>query len=170
MFDFHQKLKKVDNQLGFTLIELMIVLGISSILFGFVVFNLVRFQNTSSQQSNTDSLISDIRTQQQKAMEGITDGRPDSDDYGVYFQTNNYILFYGSVYNPVDPDNFQVDLPADLEFQSTTLPNNSIIFTRRSGEMPGFVVGQDSFTIRAVNIERDIVVTINRYGVITTVN
>ena len=155
---------------GFTLIELMVVIGISTALFGLIIFNLARFQNTSSQQSNTDSLISDIKTQQFKAMVGATEGRADSDSYGVYFYSDRYVLFHGSTFNPSEPTNFTVELPEDLEFQNTSFPGNTIVFEKLSGEIVGFTPGSDSFTIRALNINRDFVITLNRYGVIAGIN
>lgn len=170
MFNFEILKEKSSSQIGFTLIELLVVMSLFSILFGLATFSMFRFQGTSSQQSQTDTLISDIKAQQLKAMVGGTEGRNDSDNYGIYFLTDAYVLFHGNIYDSNDPDNFQIDLPSDLEFQNTTLLNNSIVFTKRSGELAGYVPGQDSFTIRALNIGRDIVVSINRYGVITTVS
>lgn len=145
------------------------MIGLFAILFGLTMFSLFRFQGQSSQQSSTDTLVSDIKSQQLKAMVGGTDGRDDSDSYGVYFLTDSYVLFHGASYDPGNPDNFQVNLPSDLEIQNSTLPSNSVVFERRSGEITGFIPGQDSFTIRALNINRDFVVIFNRYGVITEI-
>ena len=169
MIYYLNNLNKSRNK-GFSLIEIMVVMGLSAALFGFMVFNLVRFQGSSSQQSNTDSLISDIKNQQFKAMIGGTEGRADSDNYGVYFYSDRYVLFHGVNFDPVDPDNFTVDLPEDLEIQSISLPNNTILFTKLSGDISSYSQGSDSFTVRALNINRDFVITLNRYGVITGIN
>jgi prepilin-type N-terminal cleavage/methylation domain-containing protein len=163
-------LKKIRQQNGFTLIELMIVLGISATLFGLIIFDLVRFQNTNSQQSSSDSLVSDIRTQQFKAMFASTEGRADTDDYGIYFYSDRYVLFHGSSFNPSDPSNFTVELPEDLEIQSTSFPDNTIIFEKISGEILGYIPGANSLVLRAIRVNRDFTITLNRYGVITRIN
>jgi prepilin-type N-terminal cleavage/methylation domain-containing protein len=155
---------------GFTLIELMIVMGLSSILFGLIIFNLGRFQNSSTQHATTDSLVSDIRNQQSKAMLGDTEGGIDSSNYGIYFYADRYILFRGDTFNSNDPNNFEIELPPSLSFQSTSFPGNQIVFEKLSGEITGFTPGSDSVTVRAININRDFVITINRYGVIAGIN
>lgn len=155
---------------GFSLIELLVVMGLSSVLFGFIIFNLVRFQGSSSQQSNTDLLVSDIKNQQFKAMIGGTEGRTDSDNYGIYFYSDRYVLYHGVNFDPNDPDNFTVNLPDDLELQSISFPNNTILFMKLSGDVSDYVQGSDSFTVRALNINRDFIITLNRYGVITGIN
>jgi len=163
-------LRRLKHQNGFTLIELMIVLGISATLFGLIIFDLVRFQNTNSQQTSSDSLVSDIRAQQFKAMFALTEGRSDSSNYGIYFYSDRYVLFHGSIFNPVEPSNFTVELPEDLAILSTSFPDNTIIFEKISGEMSGYTPGADSLVLRAIRVNRDFTITLNRYGVITGIN
>jgi type II secretory pathway pseudopilin PulG len=164
------RIYSLNKQKGFTLVELMVIFGVGMILFGLVGFNMVRFQNTSSQQTSIDMLISDIKSQQFMAMSGATEGRATSDNYGIYFLQDEYVLFHGNVYNPTEPTNFTVELPSDVEIQSTTLPSNNVIFTKISGELSGFSVGNNTITVREKNINKQIVITLNKYGVITSVN
>lgn len=158
------------NGAGFTLIELLVVTSISAILFGLVTFNLVRLQNNTSQQSSLDTLISDLKSQQIKAMNGITEGRSTNDNYGIYFLADRYVLFHGTSYSSTDSTNFEVALPAGIEIQSTTLPNNTVIFTKLSGEVMGFISGNNTINVRETNINKQSTISINRYGVITSVN
>jgi prepilin-type N-terminal cleavage/methylation domain-containing protein len=167
---FHRTALKLKTQKGFTFIEIIIVLGITSILFGVMTFNLLRFKNSSSSQSNIDTLVSDLKNQQLKAMLGNTEGRAANDSYGIYFLSDKYILFHGTSYNPNDSANFPVNLPTDVQIQSTTLPNNTVVFTKISGEIPSFAQGSNTVTVKAVNINVQKVITFNRYGVITGVN
>ncbi len=154
------------SQKGFTLIELMLVSALGAILVGLVVFNLLRFQNSSSAQVNTDTLVSDLKSQQIKAMLGNTEGRNANDSYGIYFLSDRYVLFHGNTYVSTDSSNFAVKLPSNLVVQSTTFPSNTIVFTKLSGEIPGFVNGSNTVTLRAVNINKTMVLTLNRYGVV----
>jgi type II secretory pathway pseudopilin PulG len=160
----------LSKQKGFTLVELMVIFGVSMILFGLVAFNMIRFQNTSSQQTSIDTLISDLKSQQFMAMTGATEGRSTSDNYGIYFMQDEYVLFHGGTYNPADPTNFTIELPSDIEIQSTTLPSNNVIFTKISGEISGFTAGNNTITVREKNINKQVVITLNKYGVITSVN
>jgi prepilin-type N-terminal cleavage/methylation domain-containing protein len=155
---------------GFTLIELLAVMSIASILIGIVGFNFIRLQNTSSRRSSVNTLISDLKLQQVKAMSGSTEGRAVSDSYGIYFLADQYVLFHGSVYDEDDTANFPIVLPENIEIASTTLPDNTIVFANLSGEMNGFTDGNNTITVRELNSNTEQTVTINRYGVITSVN
>ena len=167
---FKISLRTLKSQKGLSLIELMVVMGASSILFGLILFNLFRTQNTSSQQSNVDTLVSDIKLQQFKAMYGATQGGSDSSDYGIYFYSDSYVIFKGSTFDPDDILNFTVELPDDLEIQNTTFAGNTIVFEKLSGDLTTYSPGMDSLTVKALTINKDIVLTLNRYGVITGIN
>ena len=160
----------IKSQRGFSLIELLVVMGASSILFGLIIFNIFRTQNSSSQQSNVDTLVSDIKLQQFKAMYGATQGGSDSSDYGIYFFSDSYVLFKGSAYDPDDVLNFTVELPDDLEIQNTNFAGNTVVFEKLSGDLIGYAPGMDSLNVKALTINRDIVITLNRYGVIIGIN
>ncbi|MBI2621279.1 MAG: type II secretion system protein [Candidatus Levybacteria bacterium] len=155
-------------QKGFSLLEIIITTTVMSIMFGLIVFSLLRTQSRTSAQSNLDKLNSDIVAQQIKAMTGATEGRTTTDDYGIYFLSDQYVLFHGSTYNPSEPTNFTVNLPQDLEIQSTTLPGNTLIFSKLSGEIVGFSESANTITIRLINTNEQRTVTLNRYGVITS--
>ena len=165
-----QKWLYLKSGAGFTLLEIMISTMIMALLFGVVSFNLLRAQNSSSQQSNLDKLVSDIRAQQSKAMTGATEGRTSSANYGVYFMSDKYILFHGNVYNPSDVTNFTVNLPEDVKIQSTTLPSNTLLFSILSGEIVGYSVLANSIIFTSINTNKQTVITLNRYGVVTGVN
>lgn len=158
------------SQKGFTFLEVMITTVTMAILFGVVTFNLLRAQNLSSKQSNLDKLVSDIRAQQTKAMTGSTEGRTTADNYGIYFMSDRYVLFHGSSYSSSDTTNYNVSLPSDVQIQSTTLPDNTLLFSTLSGEMIGYSQSANSIILKLVNAGDQSVITLNRYGVITGIN
>lgn len=161
---------KLNQNKGFTLIELLVVITIASILMGVVGFNFIRLQNTTSRRTIVNTLVSDLKLQQVKAMSGSTEGRTESDNYGAYFLADQYVLFHGDSYDENDTSNFPIELPENIEIASTTLPGNTIIFTKLSGEFMNFTNGSNTITVREINNNTEQTLTINRYGVITAVN
>lgn len=154
-------------QKGFSLIETVIVIGISLMLFGAITFNLFRAQSRSTIRANSDTIASDLRSQQTKAMTGATEGRSTPDSYGVYFLQDRYVLFHGNSYDPNDSSNFVVNLPTNTQILNTTFPNDTVIFSALSGEILGASASGNSVTIKTVNANDEFTITVNRLGVIT---
>jgi prepilin-type N-terminal cleavage/methylation domain-containing protein len=154
------------NQKGFTLPELLITMGIIAILFGFVSINLIRLQRYSSLTTTVDTLVSDLNSQQNKAMTLDTEGRGTNDDYGIYFETSRYTLFHGSVYPPLDASNFIINLDPSLTFSSITFPSSSVIFSKGSGET-GLVNGSNTTTLTDSTNGEQKIINVNKYGSIT---
>src|SRR3989344_9266975 len=76
---------------GFTLVELMVVMGIFALMLGFTSINLIRPQTQANLDTTVTTLVSDLKEQQIRAMTG--DG---PSDYGVNFEPGRYTLFTGS--------------------------------------------------------------------------
>ena len=146
----------------------MIVIGVSSVLFGLVAINLSKAQRSTSTSATVETLVSDIKSQQLKAMMGATEGRTGSDTYGLYFQSGSYTLFHGMTYFPADTANFVVTDDSATSF-STTLPNGLLIFSKISGEMAGWTSGQNTITVRDTSTNTTKTITLNRYGVISSI-
>lgn len=157
---------KSAQQKGFTLPELLITMGIIAILFGFVVVNLVQLQRQSYLTTTVDTLVSDLYSQQNKAMVGDTEGSGIISPHGVYFESNQYVLFRGSPYNPLDTSNFPVNLDSSLTFSSITFPSSSVIFSKGSGET-GLANGSNTVTLTDSTNGEQKILELNKYGAIT---
>src|SRR5579859_6014837 len=159
---------RFQHQEGFTIIELMVVIGIISALFGLATINLVRTQHTASVSAALDQLISDMRVQQTRAMSGTTDVAGNPNSYGIYFPpsaTGSYVLFRGTTYSSSDnPSNLTVS-PTAIKF-STNLPSNTLLFTQRSGEFSGYVTGPYTITVTNAYGTESKTITVDRYGVV----
>ncbi|MBI4080643.1 MAG: type II secretion system protein [Candidatus Levybacteria bacterium] len=157
------------GQRGFTFVELVLVIGIFSILLSFVLVNLSNTKHRVSLDTSITSLVTDIKLQQVKAMSGDTDGGVNADQYGLHFQQNDYVLFRGTSFSPVDTANITIPLGENIEITSTSFPNADLVFTRQTGEIVG---ASGSYTIIIRNTVRDQQKTIgvNKYGVITAIN
>lgn len=140
---------------AFTVIEILLVMGIFAILAGFTTINLLKPQTSSALQSTTTTLAADIKEQQIKAMVGDGEGTGTAQTYGVQFETNRYILFRDT---PANPDSFTIDLEKSLTF--TSLPQQ-ILFTKRSGQ-----TSPTSISIQHNQTAENKTLTINQYGAI----
>lgn len=158
------------KQRGFTLVELIIVMGIILMLSGFATLNLVKQQETTSVNSSVDVLVSDMGSQQTKAMAGVKGDLSNNTSFGIYFQSDRYVLFRGTTFSPTDSANFTVLLDENIVFSDIKFPNNTIVFRVRLGEVSGFTAGSNSITIQNISGLEEKTVTVNRYGVVTNIN
>ncbi|MBP9691507.1 type II secretion system protein [Candidatus Woesebacteria bacterium] len=154
---------------GFTLIEMLLVMAISLILLSVSTISLTNVQQYSYLSKSLELLLSDIKLQQAKAMNGVTENGIQV-KYGIYFGESSYTLFQGDTYDPDAPTNFTVNLDGQLTFASTEFAGDQIVFERGSGEISGFVDGQDTITIANPGSPDDTVIQLNSYGVFTQIN
>lgn len=155
---------------GFSMLELLSVIAIIIFLTGFMTFSLTRTQQHTSTNTTLDTIVTDIKQQQLKAMVNDTQGSGIINPQGIYFQANKYTLFDGNTYSASDPNNFIVNLDTNLQFVNITFPNSSIIFAKGSGEVSNYVSGQNTIQIKNTSSNETKTITINQYGAITSVN
>lgn len=159
-------MKALERQRGLTLIELMLVIGILSLLFGIGIVSLSNIQIVATSSSATTVLISDLKTQQIKAMVGDTEGRGEPDNYGIKVLSDQYIMFHGIEYNPADTANFSVPIPESYSLTST-FQNDAVLFASDSGEVVNFIDGSNSITITNIPSGSTETITLNKYGTVT---
>jgi type II secretory pathway pseudopilin PulG len=161
-------MKKIKDSRGFTILELLVIMGITSILVGIVTINLLKVQHNTSVSSAVDTLIADIKGQQIKAMNGAQ--ASSNGDYGIYFDPTHtkYILFHGTTYVPADSSNFPVVLESSISV-SSTFPNSIVVFSKPSGEVANFLSPNNTITLTNTAGSEQAVITVNRYGVVTQI-
>ncbi len=162
-------LKNEKRQSGYTLIELVIVMGIIVLLFGFTTINLGGVTRVTSVNETVDMLIADIRSQQTKAMTGSGDGTSGS-SYGIYFQTDQYTLFRGTTYSSQNSTNFTVELDQNLNFVNDTFPNSTLIFLQSSGEISGYSAVNSTITIENTAGNEQKTIRVNQLGTVDQIN
>lgn len=150
---------------GYSLIELTLVIFFLSILVALVSLNLFQFQHTSQLNSSLSSFISDYKEQQIKAMTGDTSGTGSLSNYGIYFNTTSYVEFQ----NAYGTNNFSVSLPATIHV-STTFTGSQVLFLKGTGMVSGFTSGKNTITLVDTVNDTHHIITVNQYGVITSVN
>jgi len=154
---------KISNKLnGFTLIEILIVLGIS-----LIIFSVTWVISSSSVASNesfsfTQRILSDFRSAQFRSMfdsQTSTSQAP----FGIHLEANRYVIFRGTSYIEAAVDNIETPLPDNLEIRNNTL-GSDIIFTLSSGEIG--IDGSFALFNKATNTQT--IIQINRLGIIQT--
>jgi prepilin-type N-terminal cleavage/methylation domain-containing protein len=160
-------MNKLNN--GFSLIEVILVIVMLSALFGFVSVDYLKTRNRVSLDQTTQLLITDIKNQQLQMMAGKTNSLATNVPYGIYFEQNKYTLFHALSYASNDTHNFAINLDSDNQFTNINLPNFRIIFASTSGEIQNYNASQNTITISNINNNDQKIITINKYGVITSV-
>ncbi len=158
---------------GFTLVELLISISIFAILIGVITLNLNTAQRNATISTTLETLITDLNQQRIKAMVGDTEGRSSLTNYGLHFDNVSYTIFNGT-YSVSDTANFLISLPS-VQTISTTFPSSQIIFAKGTGEVSCFVdatcgSGTNTITITDTTNNQQKVITINRYGALTSIN
>lgn len=153
---------------GFTLIEVIVVLGVLATLMSFATVNVLQLQRHTHVQTTVTALATDLYEQRQRAMVGDTQGRSTSDSYGIYFQTNSYVLYHGSSYSAASPDNVTIPIDSPIEMSSTTFTGSSVLFTKGSGEISGYSSSANTVTLTNTTNSEAVVLTLNKYGTITS--
>ncbi|MCL4364345.1 prepilin-type N-terminal cleavage/methylation domain-containing protein [Patescibacteria group bacterium] len=158
------------NNKGLALIEIIIVIGIMSILAAFTGFSLIRSRNSVSLDNVVAKTISDIKNQQIESMNGYSQGGVQTSYYGIYFETNRYTLFHTSTYQANDSNNFVVNLDTDDQFVVINIPQSQIVFASESGEISNFSDTQNFITIENTNSNQQKTLYFNRFGAVYAIN
>ena len=148
---------------GFTIIELLVVMGLIAILFGMSTINLIRPQNVASLNGASDTLVADIKSQQLLSMSGDPGTTATSQPHGLYIEGDQYTVFAANTYSAAESSNFVIKLDTGLAL-STTFPSSQLIFSKVSGEVSGFTAGSNTITLTNTASSDSRVITVNRFG------
>jgi len=157
-------------QRGYSLVEILITIGIFAILSGLATISLLNAQHSASLQGQLTTLIADTKQQQIKAMQGDTEGRATPDYYGIHFASNSYTLFHGTSYNASDSTNLTFPLDTVFQFTNITLTNGNLIFIPLSGEMYGYSTLANSVILKDTTNNQQKQLQFNYLGVLTGIN
>jgi prepilin-type N-terminal cleavage/methylation domain-containing protein len=142
---------------GFTLVELLVSMGILVVLFAITTINISPLPSNTLQATNYDTLLSDIKSQQSQAMAS-------NSPYGVHFESESYTLFKGGSYTQGLFANTVINLDSGIVISDVTFPNSQIVFSPGTGDASGYVTGTDGFTIKSTVTNKSTVVRLNKYG------
>lgn len=115
---------------GFTLVEIIITVGIFLILTTIVVAAFRNFETKASLDGDTKAIVNVLRLAQNKSL-AAEGGK----NYGVHFDSNAYTLFSDINYSPASPNNIIYNLSAKTEIYDILINGggNEVIFNRVTG-------------------------------------
>jgi len=127
---------------AFSLIEVLIVIGILAILSTGVFVAMSNLKEGRQLSSATDGVVFTLEQAKADALSGKSGVA-----HGVHFESNSYVRFWGSTYNASSPDNVTYDLPEDVTLQSVISGGGAdIVFARLDARVstPGTITLTDS--------------------------
>lgn len=141
-------------QVGFTLVELIVSMGILAVIFAISTIVLSSVIPNTSQSNAVDFLISDVRTEQTQAM-------TNDSSYGIHFETTSYTIFKGTTYSASDPENYVVNLDPTLAIANVSFSGSQIVFSPGSGNVTS---GNGSLDLQNTQTGKITNIKINQYG------
>ncbi|MDP2672092.1 MAG: prepilin-type N-terminal cleavage/methylation domain-containing protein [Candidatus Daviesbacteria bacterium] len=119
-------LKKINGKYGFTLVEVMLVMGVLGIITGLAIPFYQSFQISSALDNTGQEIIQALRNAQSKAISS-----QELSSHGVHFDTNQFVVFKGNIYSPADPDNEIFEVANTVDISSSG--SNNIVFSVGQG-------------------------------------
>ncbi|PIS39156.1 MAG: hypothetical protein COT33_03465 [Candidatus Nealsonbacteria bacterium CG08_land_8_20_14_0_20_38_20] len=151
------KIQNSKLKTGFTLVELIVVLGIMIILIALTVPAYQIFKREADLTNSTEEIINNLRLAQSKTLASEGAGK-----WGLYFSTstNQYVLFKGNNYATRATSSDEVHkLKETIEFFDVSLAGgNEVVFDRVTGTsgQPGIVslrLKSDPTKIKTIYVE-----------------
>jgi prepilin-type N-terminal cleavage/methylation domain-containing protein len=121
------KSPNTSNHKGFTLIEVLIVIGIMAIIAGFGMWVSHDVFRGTAFRNERDIVVSVLSKARSNSMNNLN-----QTSHGVYINSSSYILFQGSTYDPADPKNIEVKASANISNSGPV----SIVFDQITGNVP----------------------------------
>jgi prepilin-type N-terminal cleavage/methylation domain-containing protein len=152
---------------GFSQVELLLVIALLAIflMLGTVVFrNFFRQDQLLVETRKIESLMAESRA---KTIAGFTLGTTDAKNFGLYFLSDRYFLFPGTVFDSGNDQNQEILLPANLEIIEVGFSSQSLVFAKITGEVEGYQPGQDYLVLVDSGSGKGKKISVNQLGTVT---
>ncbi len=116
------------------MIEVLVVIGLFAMIGGFALWVTMEQYRGSSFYGDRNLLIAALERARSEAINNVCLGSSciDGMPHGVHIQSDAFIVFQGSTYNPSDSNNARFDANASIAHTLTT-PSADIIFSQLTG-------------------------------------
>lgn len=136
---------------GNSYLQVLLVVAMLTILAAVASPMYAQFQYRQRLHGTADILLSDIRLTQSKAMQSVKNNQ-----WGIHINDSDkaYVIFYGSTYNPAEPENYSVSYPNSISIS----PNQDIVFQSITGLPDSASSTTINITSQNLNESRSIVI------------
>ena len=116
---------------GFTLIELLISIVVLTIISAVIISGYNTISKGSELKTAAFKILDVLNLAHARTIASLA-----TSSYGVHFESSQYVLFKGTVYNAGDPDNIFYLLPSTLQIDDITLAGGGadVLFDRLTGK------------------------------------
>jgi prepilin-type N-terminal cleavage/methylation domain-containing protein len=123
------------NSKGYTLVEIIITMGVSAIIVAAMTFGLFNFRNSVQYDILLNQIVESVNYSKTKASASQLDSEGASSAYGVKFFENEFVEFEGTDYVEGDAKNVENSVPAGLRLSTTcATENGQVVFSKVLGE------------------------------------
>lgn len=118
------------NSAGFTLLEILIAVFILIMLATAAVFSFGSLRNNADVSTTTQQIINALQLARSQTVSSVNDT-----NYGIHFDSDQYVIFEGSTYDSAATTNEAYDLGTNVEIYDITLAGggNEVVFDRIEG-------------------------------------
>lgn len=143
---------------GFTLIEILVVLGIVAVLASATTSAFSRYTKAQLIESETARVVALFADAQARAL-----AARDNEPHGIHLATSTVVLFKGSTYTPGANENYELGLHPQVNITDISLASggSDIVFKRISGATEE----SGSIEISLLDGSRSKTITIDRSGI-----
>lgn len=115
---------------GFTLVEMLIILAILTILIIVALPSFTTMRNNQILKTTASEVFSALDKAKSQALSSVN-----SSEYGVHFETNKIVIFKGTIYLSLDPNNEDILISSGASISNINLTGGAIdlYFDRLSG-------------------------------------
>lgn len=144
---------KANYKFGFTLTEILIVLGVMALLSGIIFSTFITFKKSEALNKDTETIVEVLRQARSQTMSS-----QNASQYGVHFTSSQVTIFTGATYSSSASSNQNFILSSTDTLLTISLVGGGtdIVFSRLSGETSqnGTVVvsSPDTSRIKTVTI------------------
>lgn len=161
---------KLSNHVGFTLIELMLIVSIIAISTGVMIPSFNTFINNQGLKQASEQVINNLRNIQKNALSNQVIGDIENSNqiyWGIYLKASENTYYYFLSNEEIDTNNCEsyisMDQTYNLPSNSLSLQNYCVVFKSSDGSASG----SDLIIIKSNKNDKFECIYINPFGLVT---
>ena len=143
---------------GFTIAELLVVMGISAAIFTVGGISWTRLQKVSQ----LDELSGGLKTAIYQVQAQSKNNQP----AGIFFETNRYVVFKGDQFIENKPGNLETNLPVGITFTQINIPNGGMLSFDHITGYPNSIIGGENVILTDENSQQFRTINLNKAGLV----